>query len=180
MTKPKLGIAAKDLEERAGLWSDSLVQRGAHGYDRSRDAARLLPALFAYGMPDRFKILAYLQGALLRERRLGQSGHWSYDLARHARLAQALTAECLASADQPEAPAPETKSAAPSGGANRTRTGTAAISARDGVADPGPSPWRDASGRPHSWAPPSGSQPEGPTSRDTAQATCCIGCADGA
>ena len=39
-------------------------------------------------------IIQRLEHALQRERSLGQSGQWSYDLNRHAALARALAAEC--------------------------------------------------------------------------------------
>lgn len=83
----------RNLKKTARKWSGDLIQRGSESYDRARDAPRLLPRLFAERAPDRLEILDALQHALVRERRLGACGHWGYDLARHARLAQALAAE---------------------------------------------------------------------------------------
>lgn len=49
-----------------------------------------------------------------------------------------------------------------------------------GAAGRGPFPWRVPSGPWRSWGPPSGNRRAGPTSRDTARASCCTACAGGA
>lgn len=66
-------------------------------YDRIRDLAPLLPLwpreLTDLSMAGRRHVIARLERALRDERRRGFSGHWSYDLVRHAALAKALKAE---------------------------------------------------------------------------------------
>lgn len=110
------------------------VEAGREAYDRRR----VLPQLIAFDIRDLDRggaalalvIRARLERALRAERQRGRSGHWSYDLARHIGLAQALACEeALArgkthgrrrvltpqperSATRRPEPAPETKSAA--------------------------------------------------------------------
>ena len=91
---------------------DRLLDRGAALYDRERDLPRLCPVLPVKGKtePDATaEIIARLKRALLRERRLGSAGHWSYDLLRHMQLAQALRAE----EERAALHGPQTKNAAP-------------------------------------------------------------------
>lgn len=66
-------------------------------YDRQRDLPKLL-SLWPHEMADRSprglqEIVQRLTRALRVERKLGQSGHWAYDIHRHAGLARALRAE---------------------------------------------------------------------------------------
>ena len=66
-------------------------------YDRARDLPRLLP-MWPWEMKiadaaQHARLLARLRRALREERRRGLSGHWSYDLARHAQLLAAYRAE---------------------------------------------------------------------------------------
>lgn len=66
----------------------------------ARDARELgrLAALWPWEMQgarreDRLRLLSRLRMALRQERRRGQAGHWSYDLARHAQLVTAYRTE---------------------------------------------------------------------------------------
>lgn len=58
--------------------------------ERARELARLVP-LWPSEIADtsregRARLIAKLEQALKAERRRGRSGHWTYDLARHAAL----------------------------------------------------------------------------------------------
>lgn len=58
--------------------------------ERARELARLIP-LWPSEIADtsregRTRLIAKLECALKAERRRGRSGHWTYDLARHAAL----------------------------------------------------------------------------------------------
>lgn len=69
----------------------------SRSYDRARDLPRLLP-MWPFEISDASidgakRIVARLRCALRAERRRGLSGHWTYDLARHAQLRDALRAE---------------------------------------------------------------------------------------
>ncbi len=64
---------------------------------RDRELARLIPVWPAQiadrSASGRRALVALLQRALRAERQRGLSGHWSYDLARHAQLLASLRAE---------------------------------------------------------------------------------------
>lgn len=66
-------------------------------YVRARDLPSLLPLwpheLATPTPPEHARLLGRLRRALREERRRGLAGHWSYDLARHARLLRAYRAE---------------------------------------------------------------------------------------
>ncbi len=69
-------------------------------YQRARDLPKLLP-LWAWELAtpsqaEHARLLARLRCALRRERQRGLSGHWTYDLARHAQLLRAYRAEVAA------------------------------------------------------------------------------------
>lgn len=66
-------------------------------YDRATDLPRLIP-MWPHELLDdsaqrQAAIVAMLRRALAQERQRGLGGHWSYDLARHARLLAAYRAE---------------------------------------------------------------------------------------
>ncbi len=74
-------------------------------YDRGRDLPGLL-ALWPWEIDDpsaegRRRLLALLRRALRLERQRGIAGHWTYDLARHARLLAAYRSELVRSRTQP-------------------------------------------------------------------------------
>jgi hypothetical protein len=70
--------------------------------DRQRrdELARLLPLWPAeidnLSLDGRRRIVAALERGLRAERRRGKSGHWAYDLARHAALVKNWKNECAA------------------------------------------------------------------------------------
>lgn len=68
-----------------------------HPYERARDLPRLIPLwpheLEPVDLAAHARLLARMRRALRIERQRGLSGHWTYDLARHARLLQAYRAE---------------------------------------------------------------------------------------
>jgi hypothetical protein len=69
----------------------------AHSYKRARDLPGLLPLwpheVEAASLGDHARLLARMRCALRAERMRGIAGHWTYDLARHARLLRAYRAE---------------------------------------------------------------------------------------
>ncbi len=66
-------------------------------YERARDLPKLLPLweweLATPSEAEHARLLARLRRALRAERQRGLSGHWTYDLARHAQLLRAYRAE---------------------------------------------------------------------------------------
>jgi hypothetical protein len=66
-------------------------------YRRQRDLPRLLPLwpheVATATLGEHARLLARLRRALRIERRRGLSGHWAYDLARHAQLLRAYRCE---------------------------------------------------------------------------------------
>jgi hypothetical protein len=78
-------------------------------YRRERDLPALLP-LWPHEMQiaspaDHARLLARMRRALRVERQRGIAGHWTYDLARHARLLRAYRAETTAYLQKLRAPA---------------------------------------------------------------------------
>ena len=69
-------------------------------YDRDRDLPRLLPVwpteVADTSHAGRLALLAKLRRALRNERKRGASGHWTYDLGRHAALRRAYRTEVAA------------------------------------------------------------------------------------
>lgn len=70
---------------------------GEEPYNRERDLPVLL-AVWPCELDDRSlegqgRLTALLRSALRRERQRGLRGHWTYDLARHARLLRAYECE---------------------------------------------------------------------------------------
>jgi hypothetical protein len=67
------------------------------GYVRARDLPKLVPLwpneIETLNRTDHARLLARLRRALRAERQRGLSGHWTYDLARHAQLLRAYRAE---------------------------------------------------------------------------------------
>jgi hypothetical protein len=67
---------------------------------RCRDLPRLLPVftheLEAASLPEHARLVGMLRRALRIERHRGLSGHWSYNLARHANLLVAFRCELAA------------------------------------------------------------------------------------
>ena len=72
----------------------------SHAYDRARDLPKLLPLwplkIVTSKTADHAGLLARLRKALRAERQRGASGHWTYDLARHAQRLRAYRAEAAA------------------------------------------------------------------------------------
>ena len=72
----------------------------SRGYDRARDLPKLLPLwpleIVTSKTADHAGLLARLRKARRAERQRGASGHWTYDLARHAQLLRAYRAEATA------------------------------------------------------------------------------------
>jgi hypothetical protein len=70
------------------------------GYVRARDLPKLVPLwpseINATDLGEHARLLAKLRRALRAERQRGISGHWTYDLARHAQLLHAYRAEAAA------------------------------------------------------------------------------------
>jgi hypothetical protein len=70
------------------------------GYERARNLPKLLPLweweLATPSEAEHARLLARLRRALRAERLRGLSGHWTYDLARHAQLLRAYRAEVAA------------------------------------------------------------------------------------
>lgn len=68
-----------------------------NAYRRDRDLPRLLPLTPAHVqaglLRDDRRVVALIKQALMRERRRGVEGHWSYDVARHRLLLIALRCE---------------------------------------------------------------------------------------
>jgi hypothetical protein len=68
-----------------------------NGADRDREIARLVglwPSEIAdVSAEGRARLVKKLEQVLKAERRRGQAGHWTYDLARHAALARVLRQE---------------------------------------------------------------------------------------
>jgi hypothetical protein len=71
--------------------------RTAASYQRARDLPRLLPLwpheMETASIAEHARLLARMRRALRMERQRGIAGHWTYDLARHARLLCAYRAE---------------------------------------------------------------------------------------
>ena len=72
----------------------------ASRYDRVSDLPRLVPVwpveIADSSYRGRLAMLAKLRRALRSERQRGATGHWSYDLVRHAALRTAYRAEIAA------------------------------------------------------------------------------------
>jgi len=83
---------------RAGPQSHS--DAGTRAYDCARDLPKLLPLwpreIASLNSADHARLLARLRKALRAERQRGLSGHWTYDLVRHAQLLRAYRAETAA------------------------------------------------------------------------------------
>jgi hypothetical protein len=96
--------------------------------DHDRALAGLLP-LWPHEIADRSaagrqRVCQLLTAALRRERQCGVSGHWTYDLGRHAALARALAAERAHARDalaQARDPLRLAKSIRPAGEADLSR-----------------------------------------------------------
>lgn len=90
-------------ERRRSSGADTLRSDTLHAnsdrsaYVRARDLPRLVPVwpneIETLNRSDHARLLARLRRALRVERRRGLSGHWAYDLARHAQLLRAYRAE---------------------------------------------------------------------------------------
>lgn len=69
----------------------------AASYQRARDLPSLLPLwpheFETASAAEHARLLARMRRALRMERQRGIAGHWTYDLARHARLLSAYRAE---------------------------------------------------------------------------------------
>ncbi len=155
-------------------------------YDRLRDLPGLI-ALWPEEVADitpagRTALIRKLRRALREERRRGISGHWCYDLNRHAALLAAYRAEVRLVADAAEAGREKDLALA-----DVQRKAAPAASIRAGrrltpyrAACQVPSSWRAATAWPHSWGRPSGSRAEGSTSHGTRPATGGSGFSDAA
>lgn len=160
------------------------------GYERSRDLPLLIPLwpreLKTQSLEAQQRLLVKLRRALRVERRLGLAGHWTYDLARHARLLEAYGLEVQ-----------EWRERLRSLGACPTTARGKAPIRQAGLADPlrigagtptlshralcqAPSSWPVPSAPQHSSAPPWDNRAAAPTSRGIPQARDCNACAGGA
>lgn len=92
-TAPTQNTGAAGLTPRIGVDGE----RGQTRYVRQRDLPRLIaiwPAELADpGLAGHGRLVAKIRRALREERRRGQAGNWTYDLARHAQLLTAYRAE---------------------------------------------------------------------------------------
>jgi hypothetical protein len=88
------------MRHRARVAVAADIASGAALYERARNLPRVLPLMAGRcegPEPDTTRLIVRrLADALRRERRLGQAGHWTYDLNRHMALAQAWKAESQA------------------------------------------------------------------------------------
>ena len=87
----------KKLAHRAQSALRRTIMEGAGRHSGREDLARVIP-VSPEQISDRSeagtrRILERLRKALREERKRGQSGHWAYDLNRHAALLQAHRAE---------------------------------------------------------------------------------------
>lgn len=133
-------------------------------YRRERDLPRLIPVgpreLILNSVADHARLVAKLRTALRRERQRGAAGHWTYDVARHARLLEVYRHECrlLEETDGSYRP-------------TRHHAVGAAADATCPAGSRGPCAWRDQTWHAHNSGPPSDSRAAGPTSPDTRRAT---------
>jgi hypothetical protein len=76
------------------------VRQPLHDAQRREEPARLLPLwpkeLEDLSIAGRRHIIRTLDRALRAERRRGRTGHWAYDLSRHAALLASWRLECAA------------------------------------------------------------------------------------
>lgn len=92
----------KTGRRRSRSAGEGIRTRGAQArsYVRETDLPKLLPLwpseLEVRTPSDHLRLLARLRRALRAERRRGLSGHWTYDLSRHAQLLRAYRAEAAA------------------------------------------------------------------------------------
>jgi hypothetical protein len=97
MSQPR-SARRSDANAAAHLKPELVVEPS--GYERARDLPKLLPLweweLATPSEAEQARLLARLRRALRAERRRGLSGHWTYDLARHAQLLRAYRAEVAA------------------------------------------------------------------------------------
>jgi hypothetical protein len=98
------------VNESSRLAIKATVERGAALYERARHLpalVRFVPGLAApespaSGSPEHCgqaqsrQVLRALAQALRAQRKLGRTGHWTYDLNRHLALRQAFMAEARA------------------------------------------------------------------------------------
>jgi hypothetical protein len=74
-----------------------VIRPPQRGYSRQADLVRLLPLwpeeLADLSVAGRSRLVVMLERALRLERQRGISGHWTYDLSRHAHLMAALRFE---------------------------------------------------------------------------------------
>jgi len=98
MSDPR--AAGQDATTSGDCQSNPKASAAPAGYERTRDLPRLLPLwpceVEIRTNGEHARLLARLRRALRAERRRGLSGHWTYDLARHAQLLRAYRAECAA------------------------------------------------------------------------------------
>ncbi len=163
-------------------------------YDRMKDLSGLL-ALWPWEIEDMTceghrRLVALLRRALRLERQRGIAGHWTYDVARHARLLRAYKCEAeslksrLRNNAKKNALALSGKLPPIDGAWSGSKPALVPIQGEPSRPRPalcrGPSSWPGQSGRPRSSAPPSGSRAAGPTSPGTPPGSDCSECADGA
>lgn len=169
-------------------------------YDRRKDLPGLL-ALWPWEIEDTTceghrRLVALLRRALRLERQRGMSGHWTYDVARHARLLRAYKCEAESLRSRLRDNAKKNKNVVlpgeflPIDGTwSGSRAAPAPVEEKPFEEKPsslrpascrGPSSWPGQNGRPRSSALPSGSRAAGPTSPGIPPGSDCSGCADGA
>lgn len=94
-------------------------------YDRTRDLPALIPVWPSEVIETASAtIVARLRRALVQERQRGLGGHWSYDLARHARLLAAYRME-VALLRTGKRTSATSKAHAAAAGSRRARSGDA-------------------------------------------------------
>jgi hypothetical protein len=91
-------MATTEKRRTAGVPTSGTASAGKAGrYQRARDLPRLLPLmaheLETATLTQHLALLGLIRRGLRRERQRGVSGHWAYNLTRHAGLLAAYRAE---------------------------------------------------------------------------------------
>lgn len=154
----------------AGIWRRDAARTAAcNDYDRSRDLPALI-ALWPWEINDlsfegQQKLVARLRSALRQERQRAIQQHWTYDLARHARLLKAYQCEVANLQAMLGRAGREPRRGSGLGSSSIASSQSRMIRLRDGSRVP--SSWQVRNVRQHNSVRPSDNRAEGPTSPDT-------------